>query len=192
MLKRQGSVVWTRQEISRQLQLTDHVRPDKVALWLDALSIPDAQARREGVTKFLRYCVSSMQGLPVLTAFDFARAIDFSKNVDDACLLKEGDRVIASRQPGESPFKLFYTLPGASVHRSGVIPGDRTTRKFKVKRNATVFKSHTTGVIDNHSPIPVGAHVSVDPRGAPPLGVMAWGGNVQLIIPDSALVLDLA
>ena len=166
-----------------QLSLRDWMTDAGVGKWFQELEAADAPLPHENVKTALRFFDQHMARLPPAMALNFLLAIDLSRPVR-VVPLTSADHVIAFRTGHESPFKLFYTRAGASVHNSGVNPHGRTAVRFSVRSPCLALESHTTGAIDTWSIPAEYQRLTVAPR-AGSFGHMAHGGGIQLIIPDS-------
>jgi hypothetical protein len=172
------------------LSLLDSRSDVGVSKWLKELGVTDAPLPRRNVRTALAFFSMCMPGLSPHMAANFLRAMDLSRPVSNLTLTP-GERVIAFRVGNESPFKLFFTRRGASQHASGINPAGRSIVEFTVRALAPALQSYTTGTIDvwtvpgDHQPL------SFAPR-ANKSGVMVAGGGIQLIIPRSFTVLQVA
>ena len=166
------------------LSLSDYLSKQGLDKWIEALSIPDAPARREGVRVSLAFFASQMPTLPTSAALFFLAAMDLSRPVRSVVLPK-GTELAAYRVPTEPPHKLFYTKVGASRHELGINPADRSFVRFEVLRDASALEAHTTGTIDTWTKRLPGQAVTVAPR-SNATGYMATAGGVQFIVPNAA------
>jgi hypothetical protein len=157
------------------LSLSDYRSKEGLDKWIEALSIPDAPVRREGVRVSLAFFASQMPTLPASAALFFLAAMDLSRPVRSVVLPK-GTELAAYRVPTEPPHKLFYTKVGASRHELG---------RFEVLRDAAALEAHTTGTIDTWTRRLPGQAVTVAPR-SNATGYMAMAGGVQYIVPNAA------
>ena len=171
------------------LSLNDHLSEVGISKWAQALSIPDAAERREGIRTSLSFFATHMPFLSVELACSFLRAMDLTRPVR-VVTLTPGDRVIAFRLGNESQFKLFYTRSGSSVHQLGVNPAGRSCVHFRVRVGTTVLESYTSGAVDcwtvpaDGQPLSLALH---DDN----VGYMAAGGHVQLLISRSYQSLEV-
>ena len=185
-----------RSAVGEALRVDDYQSPEGLRKWLAVLSIPPAPLRVAGLTAVLRFFSAQMPGLPALDAYDLIAAMDLSKPVNDRARIVPGEMLLAARTWDESPYKLFYTRPGRTMHDSAVVTEGRRTVKFKVIFAARVLESYAAPAIDVWTPTVPGTHQTTAMRAPvrgrsllPAGGVMALGGNVQLIVPNAALVL---
>lgn len=166
------------------LSLSDHRSAVGQMRWLTALSIPDAPLRRKGLIEALRFFEQRMPRLAPDDALQLILAMDLSRPVR-SLTLQAGEILIAARTGSESQFKLFFTRPGRSAHQSGINPDDRRTVRFQVRTACPALESTTTSTLDSWTPNRSGQATYAAIR-ARSLGVMAAGGNVQLIVPNAA------
>ena len=122
-------------------------------------------------------------------ALNFMLATDLSISVK-AIQLTPRDNLIAFRAGNESPFKLFYARAGASQHSSGINPHGRTAVRFSVRTPCPALESYTTGAKDVWSLVADYQKLSVAPR-AGSYSVTAFGGGIQLLIPNSHRYLEV-
>jgi hypothetical protein len=172
------------------LHFNDYRSDVGVSKWIRAVGVSDAPVPRRNVRVALAFFSHTMPALPIAMAENFLRAMDLSRPVADL-MLTPADRVVAFRVGNESPFKLFYTRSGASQFTSGINPAGRTLVKFKVRAAARALESYTAGTIDVWTLPAQGQMLSIAPR-ANSTGVMVAGGGVQLLIPRSFSVLQVA
>lgn len=165
--------------------LNDHRSQAEVTRWIEALGVVDAPVPRKNVQESLSFFEKYMPRLDPAMAQNFLRATDLSKPVR-AVPLKQGERLIAFRTAGESPFKLFFTRPGQSKHSSGLNPEGRGAVHFTVRAAVWALESYTTGAIDTWTPLAPGQPTTIAPRQHPKRGYMAQAGGLQLIIPDAS------
>jgi hypothetical protein len=172
------------------LSLRDHQSDAGVGKWIGEVGVTDAPMTRRNIRTALAFFATCMPSLSPQMAANFLRAMDLSRAVS-ALTLKPGDPLVAFRVGNESPFKLFFTRSGSSAHSSGLNPVGRSIARFKVRTHARALESYTTGTIDvwtlpgDHQPL------TVAPR-ANTTGVMVAGGGIQLIVPRSFTVLQVA
>jgi hypothetical protein len=162
------------------LSLRDFMSDTGVAKWIAALGVTDAPTPRGNIRVALSFFANYMPTLAVETALAFLRAMDLSRTVR-LVHITSGERLIAFRRATESPFKLFYARSGASVHRSGVDPTDRNVVHFVVRAPFVALESFTTGANDTWSGT---RGTAIAPR-VGTYGVLASGGGLQLIVPES-------
>lgn len=167
-----------------QLRLNDYQSDAGLARWIQALGIPDAPVRRAGVKTTLEFLARQMASLPVATAVSFMRAMDLSKPVKVAQIAK-GETLVATRTFTESPYKLFFTRVGRSLQNSGINPANRHSVIYTAFLPFTALESFAAPAIDTWTPQSKGQKTTVAPQ-ANTFGVMAAGGNTQLLIPNSA------
>lgn len=166
------------------LSLSDHRSAVGTIRWLTTLSIPDAPMRRKGLVEALRFFEQHMPRLAPGDAMHLILAMDLSRPVR-ALMLQKGETLIAARTGSESQFKLFFTRPGRSAQQSGINSDDRRTVRFQVRTPCAALESTTTSTLDSWTPNRSGQATYAAVR-ARTLGVMVAGGNVQLIVPNSA------
>lgn len=164
------------------LSLTDHLAESGLDKWTHELGIR-APVPRQNVKTSLAFFHEQMPTLPPAMALAFLRAMDLSKPVKRV-LLQAKDRIIGFRGGNESPFKLFFTRRGQSVQQSGVNTDGRKVVHFVVRTPIWVLESHTTAAIDTWTARQPGQTSTIAPR-LNTTGVMAMGGGLQLIIPES-------
>jgi hypothetical protein len=169
------------------LSLNDYLSDVGIIKWIEAIGVTNAPLPRRNVGTALAFFSNSMPSLPPEMAANFLRAMDLSRPVT-VVTLKANEPVIAFRVGNESPFKLFYTRPGASQYSSGINPAGRSVVKFVVRIPTQALESYTTGAIDVWTLPASDQALSIAPRGNT-TGVMVPGGGVQLIIPRSPSVL---
>ena len=172
------------------LSLHDHMSDAGLDKWLAQVGVTPAPVPRQNVRTALRFFAQHMPTLPPAMAMSFLRAMDLSKPVR-VPVLPVGERLIAFRSGNESPFKLFYTRPGASKYSSGINPAGRSAVHFTVRAPAPALETYTSGVVDVWTVPADGQHTTVAPR-ANSTGVMVAGGGIQLIIPRAPQVLLVA
>jgi hypothetical protein len=172
-----------------KLSLKDWMTDAGVGKWFSQLGARDAPVPRENVKTALRFFDLHTPGLAADLALSFLLAMDLSRPVRSIQLMPK-ERLIAFRTGQESPFKLFYTRSGASVHHSGVNPHGRTAVQFRVRVPCPALESHTTGTIDTWSIPAEYQQLTVAPR-AGSYGVLAAGGGIQLIVPNSFRCLEV-
>jgi hypothetical protein len=153
------------------------------------IGVTSAPVPRGNIRTALQFFARHMMRLPPDMALNFLRAMDLSRPVR-SLTLAPSETVIAFRLGNESPFKLFYTRPGASKFTSGINPGGRSIVRFQVRAPAPALESYTTGAIDVWTVPAEGQPTTVAPRGNT-TGVMALGGAIQLIIPNSPSLLTM-
>jgi len=159
--------------------------------WIAQIGVTPAPVPRRGVRTALRFFAERMPTLPVEMALNFLRAMDLSLEVR-ALTLTPGEAVIAFRTDAEiasNPFRLFYARPGASKFELGINDTGRRAVRFHVRAAAPALESHTTGALDVWSIPANGQPLFRSPR-ANKVGYMASAGGVQLLIPNSASVLE--
>jgi hypothetical protein len=166
-----------------QLSLNDHLSEKGLDKWLAQLGVTPAPVPRTNVRVALHFFAQHMMALPAGMALNFLRAMDLSRPVR-SLTLSPPEAVIAFRVGNESPFKLFYTRPGASPYGSGINPAGRSIVRFRVRAAAPALKSYTTGAIDVWTVPADDQPLTVAPR-SNTTGFMAAGGGIQLIIPRS-------
>jgi len=169
------------------LSLNDYGSPAALDAWLAQIGVTPAPVPRENVRTALQFFATRMPALDPEMALSFLRAMDLSRPVR-LTRLEPGERIIAFRTGSESPFKLFYTRPGASMHTSGINAARRGVTHFKVRVAAPALETFTSGAIDVWTTPADGQPTTVYPRGDT-TGVMVAGGGIQLIIPRSTQVL---
>jgi hypothetical protein len=162
------------------LSLRDFMSDAGISKWVTALGVADAPAPRRNIGAALTFFASYMPHLAPDMALNFIRAMDISKDVRPV-YLAAGDRLIAFRLPTESPFKLFFARRGASPHHSGIDPTDRAAVHFVVRAPLMALQSYTTGAIDTWTRR---TGTAIAPR-AGTYGVLASGGGLQVLVPDS-------
>ncbi len=165
-----------------QLSIADHLSEAGLDKWMRELGIT-APVPRQNVKTSLTFFHEQMPTLPPAMALAFLRAMDLSKPVKRV-LLQAKERIIGFRGGHESPFKLFFTRRGQSVHQSGVNTAGRKVVHFVVRNPIWVLESYTTAAIDTWTPRQTGQSLTIAPR-LNTTGVMAMGGGLQLIIPES-------
>jgi hypothetical protein len=176
--------------ISMDLSLADHLSEAGLDKWIGQLGVVSAPVPRKNVKTSLAFFHECMPRLPSADALAFLLAMDLSKPVARVRLLPN-ERVIGFRTGSESPFKLFFTRRGRSMHSSGINTAGRGVVHFVVRAAVDALESYTTGAIDVWTPRAPGQHAVVAPRarelfGAQrELGIMVTGGGLQLIIPQS-------
>jgi len=167
-----------------KFSLSDHLSALGLARWITALGIPDAPVRREGVRVTLRFLSLHMPTLPIPMALSFMRAMDLSKRVHTP-RIQIGEVLAATRTFSESPYKLFFTRVGRSLQNSGINPEGRHTHLFRTIAAFEALESFTSPAIDFWTPRARNGGTTIAPM-ANTFGVMAAGGNTQLLIPNSA------
>jgi hypothetical protein len=172
------------------LHFNDYRSEVGISKWIQAVGVVDAPVPRRNVRVALSFFSHTMPALPTSMAENFLRAMDLSRPVSDL-LLTPADRVVAFRVGNESPFKLFYTRSGASQFTSGINPAGRSLVKFKVRAAARALQSYTSGTIDVWTLPAHDQMLSIAPR-TNSAGVMVAGGGIQLLIPRSFSVLQVA
>lgn len=162
------------------LALRDFMSEAGITKWIAALGVPDAPFRREGIRAALSFFAQNMSGLSTDDAIDFLFAMDLTKPVRPVYLWP-GEKLVAFRHPTESPFKLFFARPGASVHQSGVDVAGRSIARFVVRASAPALESVATSVVVTWG----GARgPAIAPRKMT-YGPMGFGGGAQLLVPQS-------
>lgn len=160
-----------------------------IAQWMGQLSTTDAPLPRTNVKVAVQFFDTHMSALPPSMAVNFLLAMDLSRPVR-ALQLWPADRLIAFRSGVESPFKLFYARSGASMHSSGINPFGRTAVHFRPRVPCPALESYTTGAKDVWSLVADYQQLVVAPRAAS-WSVMAFGGGVQLIVPNAQRCLEV-
>ncbi len=133
-----------------KLSLKDWMTEAGIDKWFTQLRARDAPVPRENVKTAFRFFDLHTPGLAADLALSFLLAMDLSRPVRSIPLMPK-ERVIAFRTGQESPFKLFFTRSGASVHLSGVNPHGRSAVHFRVRVPCPALESYTTGTIDTWS-----------------------------------------
>lgn len=172
-----------------QLSLQDWMSEQGIAKWMGRLGTTDAPLPRANVRVALQFFATNMPSLPPTMALNFLLAMDLSRPVR-ALQLSPLDRLIAFRSGVESPFKLFYTRSGASAHSSGINPFGRTAVRFRPRMACPALESWTTGAKDVWSLVSDDQQLVVAPRAAA-WSVIAFGGGVQLIVPNAHRYLEV-
>ena len=162
------------------LSLGDSLSDAGITKWMTALGVTSAPVPRRNVGEAVGFFARQMPHLKPEMALNFLRAMDLSKSVQ-AIILPPGERLIAFRLATESPFKLFFARSGASPFRSGIDPTGRSAIHFVSRAPVPALESFTSGANDtwtgNGGP-------AIAPR-AGTYGVLATGGGLQLLIPES-------
>lgn len=171
------------------LSLDDYRSDAGISKWITEAGVTDAPVPRRNLRTALAFFRQAMPTLPASMAANFLRAMDLSRPVVDRTLTP-ADRVIAFRVGNESPFKLFYTRPGASPYSSGINPHARSVVRFRVRGMARALESYTSGTLDVWTVPAEDQPLTFAPR-ANRSGVMVAGGGTQLIIPRSFAVLQM-
>jgi hypothetical protein len=170
------------------LSISDYLSERGIDKWVAELGCTSAPVPRQNIKAALEFFAREMPRLSVGDAVGFVAAMDLSKKVGPVSL-SPGERLLGFRTETESPFKLFFTRRGASAHASGINTARRGPVSFVVRAGVRALESFTTGAKDTWTkPLP-GQRASVAPRAkkwfGQEFGVMAAGGGVQLIIPES-------
>lgn len=149
---------------------------DDLDRWLHDLSVTDAPLTRQGLAAALDFFHVRMPGLDRGMQLAFLRGMDLHKPVAQV-MLQPGEVIAAFRKGTESPFRLFYTKAGTSVHALGVNPSTRGFRRFRVRRPVTALQSRCASARDTWT--------------EPDHHYIATGGGMQLIVPDAENVLEV-
>ena len=149
---------------------------DDLDRWLHDLSVTDAPLTRQGLATALDFFRVRMPSLDRAMQLAFLEGMDLHRPVSQL-LLAPGEVIAAFRKGTESPFHLFYTKAGTSVHALGVNPSARGFRRFRVRRAVTVLESRCASARDTWT--------------EPDHHYIASGGGLQLIVPDAANVLEV-
>ncbi len=174
-----------------KLSLKDWMTDKGLAKWFVQLNAVNAPRPRANLKTALKFFDSKMPTLKADDALNFMLATDMSKSVRSVMLTSK-DNIIAFRTGNESPFKLFYTRSGASKHSSGINPVGRSIVRFSVRSACPALESYTTGAKDVWSIPADGQNLTVYLRNKKSsIGVTAFGGGIQLIIPNSQRYLDV-
>jgi hypothetical protein len=142
--------------------------------WLRDLGVSDAPVPRQGLSAALAFFDQRMPSLSPGDRLAFVKGMDLHGPVRELTLTS-GTTVAAFRKASENPFKLFYTKAGTSVDRLGINTASRSFARFRVVQAVTVLESRCAAARDTWTDAD---HI-----------VVAAGGGVQYIIPDSAQVL---
>lgn len=169
------------------LRLNDHLSETGLARWIAALSIPDAPVRRAGVRTTLHFLALRMPTLPTDMALSFFRGMDLSKEVK-IVRVESGELLAATRTFYESPYRLFFTRVGRNLENSGINPNGRHTLTYRAFMAFDALESFTCAANDFWTARAPGQSGSIAPH-AKTFGVLAAGGNTQLLIPSSAATL---
>ncbi len=172
-----------------KLSLKDWMSDAGLAKWFVQLNATDAPLPRANLKTALNFFDTNMPTLPASMALNFVLAMDLSRPVQ-AIQLSPHDNLIAFRAGNESPFKLFYTRSGASMHDSGINTFGRTAVRFRVRTPCPALESYTTGAKDVWSMAAEYQSLTIAPRDGS-YGVMAYGGGIQLIVPNSTQFLEV-
>jgi hypothetical protein len=170
------------------LSIRDHLTPVGIDKWVAELGCTNAPVPRQNIQTALEFFALEMPRVKISDAVGFLAAMDLSKRVS-RIVLTPGERVLGFRTPTEQPFKLFFTRRGASAHASGINVARRGPLHFVVRQNVNALESFTTGAKDTWTQTLPGQPMSIAPRAkkwfGKEFGVVAPGGGIQLIIPES-------
>jgi hypothetical protein len=149
--------------------------------WLTRLGVPAAPLVQKSTRAALEFFQQYMPALEEQTKGGFLRGMDLHSEVR-AEWLPPGTKVAAFRRQGEPLFKLFYTKPGTSVYRLGVVPAGRRFRPFRVKRSVDVLAARAASFV----------YASSDDvlAGRPLWATGGGGGDIQYIIPHADSFLE--
>ena len=150
--------------------MSDYLMGGGFDKWLKEVGVSDAPLTRSGLSTALQFFHAHMPNLPRSLRIAFLKGMDLHKQVRTT-ELNPPTVVAAFRKCTEDPFKLFYTKAGTSVRTLGVNPATRQFQRFRVRTRVVVLESRCASARDTWT----------DPTQA----VIAEGGGVQFIIPDS-------
>lgn len=171
------------------LSYNDHLSAAGLDKWFKQLNATNAPVPRQNLATILRFFQMHMPRLSTENAVSMINAMDLSRPVRQV-QLQTGEELVAFRIGNESQFKLFYARPGASKYNLGVNPAGRSIVRYRVRMPAPALEAYTTGAIDFWTQTQAGQVTTVVPR-ANTTGVMAFGGDVQLMVPRSFSCLEV-
>lgn len=172
------------------LKVAGHLSEQELDAWFAELNASNAPLPRQNVRCALTF-LHQHQRTDVQDAISWINAMDLSKPVRTVHL-KPGDKLIAFRTDPHEPFGEFYTRSGASKYRTGINAQGRSVMHYEVRLLVKALEAHTTGVNDWWTPRGAHQRTSFTPRALPrrdlpeARGVLAAGGDIQLMIFDAA------
>jgi hypothetical protein len=156
--------------------VTDPLAGDGYRKWLSELGVSDAPLVRTGLATALTFFHARMPSLSRHLRVAFLKGMDLHRPVLETTL-RPPAVVAAFRKCNEDPFRVFYTRAGTALQALGLNPRDREFRRFRVVSPVLVLESRCAPARDTWTD-----------AGHP---VLASGGGIQYIIPESYRPLEL-
>lgn len=188
-------------EPSMHLSFNDYLSASGVNKWLAALGASNAPVPRQNVWNALHFFCGHMPGISIQQALSYISAMDLSVRVE-AVTLTTGTRLLAFRRKGAGEFGEFYTQRGASIGRLGTDSEDRSAVSFIVRTEVRALKSVAgpANATWNTASLRARESLTFSPRAfvssdrtqpTAGMGVLAYGGATQFLIPNSHRYLEI-